>query len=79
MPANCWQKHEGGCSLCVKEGHDAIFVVVDRLTKMTHIIPTTTTISAQGVAQLYRDHVFVHHGYSKAIVEKKRKEKLRRQ
>eukprot|EP00983_Pelagomonas_calceolata_P006747 221212-Pelagomonas_calceolata.AAC.1 len=31
-----------------KEGHNAIFVVVDRLTKVTHCMPTTTTtVSAQ--------------------------------
>jgi len=51
-----------------RDGHDAIFVVVDRLTKMTHIMPTTTNVSAQGVAELYRDHVFVHHGYPQNFV-----------
>ena len=29
-----------------KEGHDAILVVVDRLTKMAHFIPTVTTVNA---------------------------------
>mmetsp|Transcript_8653 Transcript_8653/g.23250 ORF Transcript_8653/g.23250 Transcript_8653/m.23250 type:complete len:84 (-) Transcript_8653:89-340(-) len=35
---------------------------------MTHIMPTTTNVSAQGVAHLQRDHVFVHHGYPNNIV-----------
>ena len=51
-----------------KQGHDAIFVVVDRLTKMVYLIPTSTNISASDVARLYRDHVFVHHGYPKNFV-----------
>ena len=51
-----------------KEGHDSIFVVVDRLTKMTHLIPTHTTVTARGVAQLFKDHVWVHHGYPKNFV-----------
>ena len=29
-----------------KNGYDAIFVVVDRLTKMMHAIPITTNINA---------------------------------
>jgi len=40
-----------------KERHDSIFVVVDRLTKMTHLIPTHTTVTARGVAKLFKDHV----------------------
>jgi hypothetical protein len=50
-----------------KEGHDSIFVVVDRLTKMTHLIPTHTTVTARGVAHLFKDHVWVHHGYPKTL------------
>jgi hypothetical protein len=51
-----------------KQGHDAIFVVVDRLTKMVYLIPTYTKSSASDVARLYRDHVFVHHGYPKNFI-----------
>lgn len=49
-------------------GHDAIFVVVDKLTKMVHIMPTTTSCSARVVAEMYRDHVFVHHGIPAKII-----------
>ena len=50
------------------KGHDAIFVVVDKLTKMVHLMPTTTSCSARVVAALYRDHVFVQHGIPKKII-----------
>lgn len=49
-------------------GHDAILVVVDRLTKMFHAIPTRTTVDAPGVARLILDHVFKHHGVPTSIV-----------
>ncbi len=50
------------------KGHDAIFVVVDKLTKMVHILPTTTNCTAVKVAELYRDHVFKHHGIPAKII-----------
>jgi hypothetical protein len=37
-------------------GYDSIFVVVDRLTKMVHLAPTHTTITAQGAAALFVQH-----------------------
>ena len=51
-----------------KRGHDAIFVVVDRLTKMVHIAPTQTDVNAEGTAKLYVDNVFKHHGLPLDIV-----------
>ena len=48
--------------------NDAVFVLVDRLTKYVHLVPTTSTVSAEGAARLYIDHVFCHHGLSKTIV-----------
>ena len=47
---------------------DAVFTFVDRLTKYVHLIPTTSTIDAEGAAQLYIQHVFSAHGLSKSIV-----------
>jgi hypothetical protein len=35
-----------------QKGHDAIVVFVDRLTKMVHIRPTTSDVSAEGFAYL---------------------------
>jgi len=51
-----------------KEGHDAILVVVDRLTKMTHLIPTVTKVSAEGTARLFVDHVWRLHGYPRHLI-----------
>ena len=48
--------------------HDAIFTFVDRLSKYVHLVPTTTSIDAQGAARLYVDHVFASHNLSKTIV-----------
>ena len=51
-----------------KQGNDAILTVVDRLTKMVHLIPTTTTCSSAQFAKLLRDHVISKHGVPKDIV-----------
>jgi hypothetical protein len=49
-------------------GFDAIIVFVDRLTKMTHIAPTTTTVDAAGTARLFVEHVWKHHGITQDLV-----------
>ena len=51
-----------------KSGMDAIFVCVDRLSKMVHLAPTTTTVTAPKLAKIYVNNVFKLHGLSKAIV-----------
>ena len=38
--------------------HNAIFVAVDRFTKMAHFMATTTKVSAKATADLYFAHVF---------------------
>jgi hypothetical protein len=52
----------------IKEGYDNIFVIVDKLTKMTHLVPTHTTVNAREVAKLFKYHVRVHHGYPENFV-----------
>lgn len=47
---------------------DATLVIVDRLTKMSLFIPTTTTVTSQGLAKLYLQHVFSKHGVPSDIV-----------
>ena len=49
-------------------GFNAICVVVDHFTKQIHAIPTTTKITAEGMAKLYRDHVFKLHGLPNKII-----------
>ena len=43
--------------LLLAQGYNSILVVVDRLTKMVHFIPTTEKTSAEGLARLFRDNV----------------------
>ena len=53
------------------EGHNAIFVVVDRLTKERHYIPCTVTdegTSAEYTAEMLVNHIFRLHGLSLLIV-----------
>ena len=48
--------------------HNASFVVVDRLTKMAHSIPTTKKVCATHVGDLFIQHVFCIHGLPETIV-----------
>jgi transposase InsO family protein len=49
-------------------GHDAVFTVVDRLTKMAHFIPTTTNVTAETAAKQFFAGVVRLHGLPKSIV-----------
>jgi hypothetical protein len=49
-------------------GFDAIMVVVDRLSKMAHFIPTKESAMTQKMGRLFFMHVFKHHGLPKNIV-----------
>ena len=48
--------------------HDAILVVVDRLTKQTLFIPTTKSMAAPDVADLFLQHVVRVHGLPETLV-----------
>jgi len=43
--------------LPLAQGYDSIIVVVDRLTKIVHFVPTTEKTLAEGLARLFRDNV----------------------
>jgi hypothetical protein len=45
-----------------KQGHDAIFLCVDKLSKMAHFMATTTTMTTEEMARLFRDRVYKLHG-----------------
>ena len=48
--------------------HDAIWVVVDRLTKLARFIPTKTTITAQQLSYQFVDELFRLYGLPMDIV-----------
>ena len=48
-------------------GCDAIWVVVDRLTKQRHLVPCTSTVDAQDLADLFIQWVFRLHGLPETI------------
>ena len=48
--------------------HDAIWVIVDRLTKSTHFLPVNVKDSLEKLAQLYVDEIVRLHGVPISIV-----------
>ena len=54
--------------LLESKGYNAILVAVDRLSKHIHAIPTITMVDSTGVACLFLEHVWRHHGLLEAII-----------
>jgi len=54
--------------LPLAQKYDSILVVVDRLTKMVHFIPTTEKTLAEGLARLFRDNMWKLHGLPESII-----------
>ncbi|GJX06777.1 putative reverse transcriptase domain-containing protein [Tanacetum coccineum] len=49
-------------------GHDTIWVIVDRLTKSAHFIPTQETDSMETVTRLYIKEIVARHGVPISII-----------
>ena len=49
-------------------GKDAILVVCNRLSKMTHFVATTEGMLAKGLARLFRNNMWKLHGLPESIV-----------
>jgi len=49
-------------------GNNAIWVVVDRPTKIRHLVPCCTTIDAPSLADLFVDNIWKHHGLPLTII-----------
>ena len=49
-------------------GKDAILVVYDRLSKMTHFVMTTERMTAEGLVRLFRDNIWKLHGLPKSVM-----------
>ncbi|OWZ16607.1 Retrotransposable element [Phytophthora megakarya] len=52
----------------IERKHDTILVIVDRLTRKVHFIPTVSTITAQGLANLFVEQYVKYHGLPVDIV-----------
>jgi hypothetical protein len=71
IPENPWE------TICVDftgpfpasaSGHDMIMVVIDKLTRYVHYIPTRMAATAQDTFQLFREQILSHHGLPRHIV-----------
>ncbi|KAK1423842.1 hypothetical protein QVD17_19151 [Tagetes erecta] len=49
-------------------GHDAIWVVVDRLTKSAHFLPIKESYTMEKLAKLYMDEIVTRHGVPISII-----------
>ena len=54
--------------LLVVAGKDAILVVCNQLSKMTHFVATTEGTLAEGLARLFQDNVWKLHGLPESMV-----------
>jgi hypothetical protein len=52
-------------------GHDSIWVIIDRLTKVAHFIPVKTVFNGRRLAELYLARIVSLHGVPKVIVSDK--------
>ena len=51
-----------------QKGHDSIWVIVDRLTKVAHFIPVKLAYIVDKLVDLYIDNILHLHGAPKTIV-----------
>ena len=51
-----------------QKGYDSIWVIVDRLTKVTHFLPVWTNHGGEKLAQLYISNILKLHGVPSRIV-----------
>ena len=70
IPTHCWEVISVDTigELPESKGYNAILVAVDRLSKHIHAIPTVTTVDSAGVARLFLEHVWRHHGLPEAVI-----------
>jgi hypothetical protein len=51
-----------------RKGHDYLFVVVDKFSKMCILMPRKKTIKGQPAANLFFEQVWVHFGIPRSII-----------
>ena len=50
------------------EGYNNVLVIVDKLMKYTIFIPTTTTLTEKGTAELFFQHVISQYGIPRQVI-----------
>ena len=50
------------------DGYNNILVIIDKLMKYTIFIPTTTTITKKGTAELFFRHVIAQYGIPRQVI-----------
>ena len=55
-----------------QKGNDAIWVIVDRLTKVAHFIPVKETFHVPRLSELYINHIVRLHGIPRSIISDRR-------
>src|SRR5260221_10752612 len=70
VPDQCWQVISVDMirELPDSKGYNAALVVVDRLSKWIHTIPTVTSLDSTGVAWLFLEHIWCHHGLPEEVI-----------
>jgi hypothetical protein len=71
IPGNKWESVSMDLVTCLPEtsqGNDSIVVFVDRLSKLVHLQPCSSKITATELGQSFMWHVFRLHGMPKDIV-----------
>src|SRR5258705_4629887 len=70
VPDRCWQVISIDMirELLDSKGYNAALMVVDCLSKWIHTIPTVTSLDSAGVAQLFLEHIWCHHGLPEEVI-----------
>jgi hypothetical protein len=70
MPKQAWQEISIDMigPLPKSDEHDSILVIVDRFSKMIHLILTMTSLSSAGLAKIYKKEVWHIHGIPRRII-----------
>src|SRR6266436_5142047 len=70
VPDRCWQVISIDMigELLDSKGYNAVLMVVDRLSKRIHAIPTVTSLDSARVTRLFLEHIWHHHGLLEEVI-----------
>ena len=54
--------------LPMSKGYDLILVVCDKFSKMSYFVATTEKTTVEGLAKLFKDHVWKLHGSLESVI-----------